>query len=140
MIKLIKKLITSKIQINITIIDPTLSKIKYSTTPQVINEPIKINRIRKSNFRFVQESKIEHDGTVRSYYITEEYTDGRWKFVSETLNSDKDKAMQLHLKVLETGNLEPVSTKTVLWEGLGEEETQAWVTLQSNNKEEICKT
>jgi len=132
-----KKLLASKISVNITIVDNQPNDVKTSTTPQVIQGPIKVSHIRKSNFRFVHEEKTDHAGHTRSFYMTEEYKDGRWAFVSESLASDKEKAMALHLKVLEKGNLEDSSTKTIFWEGLGIEETKQWVALQT--KEETCK-
>lgn len=131
----IKKLWASKISINITIIEPAPDGIVKSTVPRAIDNPITVSHLRKSNLRFVEETRTDWDGKGTTFYSTEHYKNGSWLYVNDTINADKEKAMELHLKLLERGSLDPIKVKTVMWEGLSQDETRAWVELQIPSKE-----
>lgn len=131
----LKKLKHSKIEIKITIIEPGVRRRVTSPTVEVVTAPMFVRK-QQSNFRFVSVHTVEHDGTEKTWYCTEEYKDGRWSHCSDTLAGDKDKAMRLHLKYIEQGTLDPTKTKTVYWEGLAEDEVKTWVLTQLKPEED----
>lgn len=123
----IKLLWQSKVQI--TIITPPPLGVESTTTPRVVKVVPSLIKKTKSNYRFVEEQKIDHDGAERIVYSTEEYKNGCWSAITNSITLNKEEAIKLHLKVIERGNLDPVRTKTVLWEGLDAEETRVWASL-----------
>jgi hypothetical protein len=128
----IKKLLASKISINITIVQTSDPGILSTTVPrEVPAKVLKINTVRKSDFRFVSKVQKYHDRDRISYY-TERFKDGKWKEDHYSNSHIKEEAMQLHLLLLEKGTLAPTNSKTILWEGLSKEETKMWVALQAD--------
>lgn len=128
MFKWFKKLLASKI--SVTIIYPAQPSIRHTTESYTIvpNEEL-VRKVRKSNIRFVEDKKIDYDGSERSSYHTEEYRDGRWWYVSGTTSSKKNEAMDLHLLLIKHGSLDSKEIKVVYWEGLDKEETEQWIAL-----------
>lgn len=121
-----------KARISINIITPPPEGVKHSTVPrQVEVDSPTIKRNRKSNLRFVEERKTDCFGVESSYsvYYTEEYVGGKWSCISDSIKCDREKAIELHLKLLDQVSLKDIKVKTVLWEGLGVEETKTWATL-----------
>lgn len=115
-------------KIHITIVIPPSTGVVSSTTPKIVEETIITNR-HKSDYRFACDTEIDHTGEETVWYFTQEYKKGSWNIVSNSLSRNKEKAMNLHLKIIEQGSLEPRKTRTVLWEGLSKEETKTWVEL-----------
>lgn len=134
MFKWLKKLAANKISVNITIHTPPPIGVVSTKRPreELISKP---TYIRKSNFRFVSDLTTEYNGEKREYHYTEQYRDGSWHFLSDTGAGTKEKAMMLHLELLEKGTLEPTKKKVIHWEGLDKEETKVWVALQATTKE-----
>ena len=125
----LKKLLKAKITINIII--STTPDVKHTTEPVIINENNIVNKVLKSDFRFVSEHKTDFNGVETLYYFTEQYEHKykRWSMVSNSFTSDKSVALDRHVLLVNTGSLEPKTVKTVHWEGLSKEETEAWVIL-----------
>ena len=123
------KLLKAKITVNIFISNS--DDIKHTSVPQKTERSPLITKIVKSDFRFVSELKTDIDGNETLYYFTEQYdhTYKSWRMVSQSFGADKSKAMDVHLKLLDRGTLEPTVVKTIHWEGLSKEETEAWVLL-----------
>ena len=119
-------------KIHITVILPPPNGVVSTTTPKVVSveKPPLVKR-HKSSFRFVEEKKIDHDGSERMVYLTEECKNGNWVSVFQSICTTKEEAMNLHLKLIERGNLNPETSRTVLWEGLDHEEAKVWVELHS---------
>jgi hypothetical protein len=131
MIAWFKKLCKSKLQINITIITPA-EGVNHITEAVVIERDVlNIVRKRDSNYRFVEEHKVEHNGKETKFWVTEERIGKDWRKDYDTFACDKETALALHLALVERGTLKEAShTKTVLWEGLNLDETRVWVNLQ----------
>ena len=130
-----KKLIASKIQINITFVDKETANISKVVSPKVDSTNITtIRRESKSTFRFASDVKTDYQGVTSTFYYTECYVNGAWKWLTGTGSSDKNHAMKLHLDVLENGTIEPTEEKVILWQGLGKEETKEWVALQTKGE------
>lgn len=121
------KLLASKI--SITIVTPGSAGVTHSTTPRVVEETV-IKRKRLSNFRFVSDKEIDHNGEETIWYATQEFDGKSWSLCANSLSRDKAKAMDLHLKIIQQGGIESVKTRTVLWEGLSKDETKTWIDLQ----------
>lgn len=124
-----KKLLASKIQV--TIITPPPEGVTHSTTPRVEEvESPNIKRVAHSNLRFTQDIQTDYSGkeTV-GCYRTEEFVGGKWRPVIESICSDRDKAIQLHLMLLEKQDIEPKKTKVIFWEGLNADEAKTWSAL-----------
>ena len=138
MFKWLKKLAASKILINITIHEPFDPNVKHTTTPEVIEYSggISLNRVRRSDFRFVCDAKTDYHGGKSEGFYTEEFRGGSWHFLTDTYASSKEKGMALHLEVVQRGTLEPTKKKIVIWEGLDKEETKTWVAMQTKEKSE----
>lgn len=130
MIKWLKKLAASKIQINIVIHEPSDPRFRATTESRTEQETLKIDRIKKSNFRFVSDVKTDHSGKVTEFHYTEEFKSDTWRFVSASGACDKNVAMALHLKIAQQGTIEPTVKKVVHWEGLDKKETELWVSMQ----------
>ena len=122
-----KKLLASKI--SITIVVPPPEGVTPTKTPRVIEESI-VKRQDASNFRFVEDKEVSHTGEEKIWFYTQYRDKSGWRMVSNSLSHSKEKAMKLHLYVVEHGSLEPEIIKTVLWEGLSKEETKTWVEVQ----------
>jgi hypothetical protein len=129
-----------KSKISVTIIYPPTPGVEHTTIPRVVekDEPI-VNKVRRSDYRFVSETKTDYEGNAKTYYMTERFEkqkwgEGRWCHVSESFNADRNKAMELHLLLLERGNLEPVCERIVHWEGLSKEEATTWVALSKTGE------
>lgn len=137
MFEKLRKFWASKVSITANISYPASLGVKTSTEEKIVDRSLIVNTYRKSDFRFVCDSKIEFNGNKREFFYTERFNGSRWEWCDESGSSDKDEALNLHLLVLERGSLKSESTKTVFWEGLSKEETQAWVNLQLTKKEEI---
>ena len=121
----LKRIIKSKI--SITIITPN-DDVQHTTTPRQleVDSPI-INRKKQSNLRFVEETATDCFGKNNStVFFTEEYKNGRWSYVSNSLSSTKEKAIELHLKLVDNTPVQNIKTKTIMWEGLDAEETKTW--------------
>lgn len=129
MFKKVKLLLASKISINITIIVPAAAEIESTVVPRtsIISKPI---IVRKSDFRFASDKKVEQNGKITEFYYTEQYTKGKWSWVNHSGSVNKNAAMDLHLLLLEKTTLGPIETKTIHWEGLDKETTKTWVALQ----------
>lgn len=124
-----KKLLASKI--SITIVVPAEVGVQHSTVPRVVENPASVLKRKKlSNVRFVTDSEISHTGKETTWYFTQAYINHDWSMVPNSLSQDKKKAMELHLKIIEQGSIEPKTTRTVLWEGLSKEETETWIGIQ----------
>jgi hypothetical protein len=124
-----KRLLKSRIYITI---ENHIDGIQYTGTPRVVETLVdspNIVRKAQSNYRFVEEVKTDRFGQPSTCYFTEEYEDGRWKFISSTLSFSKTQAMDMHIQLIEARDIVPTFTKTVLWEGLNKEETKAWAQL-----------
>lgn len=132
MLQELKRLLKSKI--SVTVVYPSTDGVKHSTTPTVVESNNFINKVRRSDYRFVSETKTDFKGQTKTYYMTEKYEKGRWSHVSETFSGDKNEAMQLHLLILEKGSLDPTCEKVVHWEGLSKEEATTWVALSTDNR------
>lgn len=121
-----------KARFSITIITPPPTGVVHSPSPRQVevDSPI-IRRHTKSNLRFVEEKKTDCFGVEAAYsvYYTEEYISGRWSCITDSIKCDREKAIDLHLKLIDRGSLEDTIVKTVVWEGLDPDETRAWATL-----------
>lgn len=129
MIEWLKKLLLSKIQI--TIITPPPIGVEYTTTPRIIEttSPI-IKKSKKTNYRFVESAKTDSiSNEVWSIYYTEELVKGKWRLVGGSIASKKDRAIELHLKIISNASISPTTTNTVLWEGLDKSEAEVWAKL-----------
>lgn len=127
--KWLKRLLKSKI--SITIVTPPMEGVKVSHTPRdiEIEKPL-IKRKTNSNLRFVREQPVDCFGKDgNEVFFTEKFEDGKWKFVHGSLAVDREKAVELHLKLLNAQPVEDVKTKTVLWEGLDKTEAKVWSSL-----------
>ena len=128
MFKSLKTLLKSKI--SITIIHPgAIVDVVKPRTIEIENGPI-IKHVAHSNVRFVSETKVEN-GASSTFYFTEIYRDSRWAYADDSLTSDKNKAMELHLKIAKGLSLKPVKVKEILWQGLPLEQTETWVAMQT---------
>lgn len=92
----------------------------------VYNSDSIVNHVKKSNFRFISEKRTDHNNSTIESFYTEEFKNGEWRYVSDTMSFDKKSAIDLHLKLIDRGTLRATKTTTVLWEGLGKEETKVW--------------
>jgi len=133
MIKFIKNFLAKQIQINITIIEYADPNINSTTESKGTFEILHCSKVKKSNLRFTKEIRTDHD-SERTEYFTEVYKDGKWSKDYYSASHNKDEAMRLHMILLAGDKLSPTRHTTVLWEGLSEEETQMWVTLQSKGE------
>lgn len=136
MFKWLREFWKAKVQINITLVYPARDIERITAPKTEVIHAAQFKYRNQSHYRFVGIKKVEHDGTERVYYHTEYYERGDWRYADDTLSSNKDEAMQLHLKYVEKGSLKPTETKTVFWQGLDREETATWVLLQTENKDE----
>jgi len=131
----LKKIIAAKISINIVLPSDLIKEnpaIMKTSEPRIINVTTPASKPRKSNVRFIQEDKLNPiTNETRAIYYTECYNNGRWEYMLDSLTSDKDKAMDLHLFIINNGTLKEKSTVSVLWEGLDKDETKSWVALNS---------
>lgn len=133
MIKALRDFIAGKIQINVNYI---VDGIKPSTVPKITSKIV--NRFLASNYRFCQyETKNTGEKDTRIYYYTELFDGSKWNRVDDSWYADKDKAMDIHLKLVNGEQLSDINVskriETVLWEGLSKEETNTWVNLQRGN-------
>lgn len=122
----------SKIQITVIIPPPT--GVEPTSTPKKIicNDSPLIKKSKKSNFRFVEEIKKDCFGEEgRPIFWTEEYVSGKWQCITNSISADREKAIELHLMVIDKVSISDTAEKTVHWEGLSKEETQMWATLKS---------
>lgn len=137
MIKWLKHLLAHKISINITVITP-IDGVEKTFTPRTVEETVvTVVKKKHSDIRFVEDICVDHNGVEERWYRTE-YFDHyckKWFSVTGTNSRDKNKAIDLHLKYLERGTLEPIETKVVHWEGLDKEETKTWAELQKVSEE-----
>lgn len=134
MIKYLKKLWKSKIEINIHIVYP-VDGVKRITEPEIIRrDTVSITRHRQSDLRFVEMHRVDHFGNGRSVWYTERYENGYWSFCEDSLSSNRNEAMALHQKILERGTLKPITTIEVEWEGLGKEETLSWIAMNKTDE------
>ncbi|HET8688459.1 MAG TPA: hypothetical protein VFM18_17750 [Methanosarcina sp.] len=138
-----KKLLTSKIQINIKIVTSDSEKPKTELqwpsalvmpAPEVVKDTGDDNTVlNKNDFRFVSDWKQELTGKVEEYWYTEILKDGRWHFVPDSLAHNKNKALDLHLQIIERGTVtKPREIKTVLWERITNDQTKTWASLLKN--------
>jgi hypothetical protein len=120
----------SKIQINITIITP-VEGVEHNITPRVIEKDvINIKRKRESEYRFIEEYSMKHDGKESTFWVTQRRVGAEWKTDYDTMSCTKEQALDLHLALVEKGTLkDPVSIKTVIWEGLDKSETKMMIAL-----------
>lgn len=127
----IYKLLKSKI--SITIVLPEVVGVNHSIEPKVdTQESPFIQRSYRTNYRFIEEKRYAVDGSKTDIYFTEEYKNGSWKVVFDTISVDKNVAIDRHLKLMEHGTLKPTIARTILWEGLDKEETKSWAILHSS--------
>ncbi len=120
------KLIKSKI--HITIVTPPPEGVNYSKEPKVIiEEAPTIRRYNHSNLRFVKEQKTDCYGvTSKEIYSTEYFTGTRWSCIPDSISLDYDKAIDLHLRLLNSVEVGETKLKTIVWEGLNAEEAKSW--------------
>ena len=129
MMNWVRKFLASKITINVLV--STSPEVQHSTVIKVLPDDKIIRKTVKSDFRFVSEHKVDYKGNETLYYFTEQYEHkyNRWGMVSNSFTGDKSAAMDLHVLIVKAGSLESTVTKTVHWEGLSKDETEAWVIL-----------
>ena len=130
LIKWFKNLLASKVSINIEYV---IDGVDRHALPKVVYETKDHPLVKKrtmSNLRFVEEHKKDAFGHETTIWFTEEYVDGRWDYIPISLGMSKERAIELHLKLLNEAEINvPTNTKTVLWEGLGKDETVTWAEL-----------
>jgi uncharacterized Fe-S center protein len=126
MFEKLKQLLRAKI--SITIVYPGIVTL---VEPKTIVTESFIKHVAHSNLRFVAESRIESDGKHSVYYSTEIFEGTRWAYVANSLSGDKNKAMELHLKIASGISLKPAKVKEVLWQGLPKDEAEMWVAMQT---------
>jgi len=143
MFKWIKKLVNSKISITINVVEnkPAEDAVEEKHWPSalVMPPPVIIEESRPApvsgNYRFVSDYKKDLNGKEEEYWYTEMYENGTWKFISDSLKHEKDKAMDLHLKLIAGKTVSPEKRKTVLWENMPEDKVKTWVAIsKSENK------
>jgi hypothetical protein len=125
--ELLRRWWLGKFQINITYITEGVKSTKVPTVESEV-----VHKSRKSNLRFCMYEVQKPGDTLKTYYYTDAYINGKWQRVEGTWFSDKNAAMEVHKGVLEGKTFEEMTRSTVLWEGLDKDETETWIGVQKN--------
>jgi hypothetical protein len=138
MINWLKKLVNSKISITINITQPatgdTTVEEKVWPSALVMPAPVIVEqkgaRVTPGNYRFAHDFKRNINGNEEDYWYTEMLSkSGQWLFVGDSLAHTKNKAMDLHLKLISGNAVRPMQTKTILWENMPADQVETWVGL-----------